>query len=55
MVSHAARDFFQQRLPVGDETTVLAPGPAMRFGETTWVDGAAPRLDDAGGVAGWGG
>ena len=48
---HAARDFFQ-RVPVGDETTVLAPGPAMRFGETTWVDGAAPRLDDAGELLG---
>ena len=43
---HAARDFFQ-RVPVDEETTVLAPGPAMRFGETAWVDGAAPRLDSA--------
>ena len=48
---HAARAISFRRVPVGRrDATVLAPGPAMRFGETAWVEGAAPRLDRRGGV-----
>lgn len=40
---HASRDFWQSTPhPRGGD--VLAPGPAVRFGRTTWVDGVAPRL-----------
>ncbi len=43
---HASREFFQT-IAVGDDATALASGPAVRFGETVWVDGEAPRLDSA--------
>ena len=40
---HAARAFWQ-RTPHPDGGEYLAPGPAVRFGTTPWVDGTAPRL-----------
>lgn len=42
---HAARGFFQE-LEI-DGAAALAPGPAVRFGETEWVDGEAPPLGSA--------
>ena len=40
---HASRDFWQTTPhPRGGEHR--APGPAVRFGRTAWVDGVAPRL-----------
>ena len=40
---HASRDFWQSTPhPRGGD--YLAPGPAVRFGRTKWVDGAAPTL-----------
>lgn len=40
---HASRGFWQSTPhPRGGE--FLAPGPAVRFGRTTWAEGVAPRL-----------
>ena len=40
---HASRDFWRTTThPRGGD--YLAPGPAVRFGETAWSDGAAPTL-----------
>ena len=40
---HASRDFWQTA-PHPRDGDYQAPGPAVRFGETVWVDGEAPRL-----------
>ena len=43
---HASRDFWQSMPhPRGGE--YQAPGPAVRFGRTKWVDGVAPTLGQA--------
>ena len=43
---HASRDFWQSTPhPRGGE--YLASGPAVRFGETVWRDGAAPTLGES--------
>ena len=48
---HAARDFFRD-VALPDGGTALAPGPAVRFGATPWLDGEAPRLDADAGLLG---
>ncbi len=40
---HASRAFWQST-PHPRGGAYLAPGPAMRFGATPWLDGVAPRL-----------
>ncbi len=48
---HASRDFWQSKPhPRGGE--YQAPGPAVRFGTTRWIDGAAPRLGQDNGSIG---
>ena len=47
---HASRDFYQPLKPArgaqaADGASLLAPGPAVRFGATPWRDGDPPRLD----------
>ena len=48
---HAARDFFRD-VALPDGGTALAPGTAVRFGATPWLDGEAPRLDADAGLLG---
>lgn len=48
---HASRDFWKTT-PHPRGGSYQAPGPAVRFGTTRWVDGSAPRLGEDNGRIG---